>query len=202
MMKKIEIPKVSMTDIKIWLDSVDRKTLIQNATFVGAFLAFVILFLIPMVLYNGKITSQVSSLKSNVTQTNVKIMRIPEMSKQKELFGTRTKKIRSQFFKSEEADKLFGIISNLAGESGVKISASRPAQRLLALPEPFSRNYTTVSYELILEGGYHQVGSFVNRLEEYEKNFSVHELQITGADKNVNTQEATLVVVAFLEQAK
>src|SRR3989338_3461271 len=117
MMKKIEIPKVSMTDIKIWLDSVDRKTLIQNATFAGAFLAFVILFLIPTVLYNGKITSQVSTLKSNVTQTNVKIMRIPEMSKQKELFGTRTKKIRSQFFKSEEADKLFGIISNLAGES-------------------------------------------------------------------------------------
>ena len=199
-MKRLDIPKFSVQDLKLWIASIDRKTLIQNATVVGAFFAFVLLFFFPLLIQNKRLAAEVNGLKTKVSQANVKIGRIPEMTKQKKLFGERTKKIREQFFATDEADKLIEVISTIAGDSGVKINATRPATKLLEIPMPFSKTYVPISYEFAVEGSYHNVGAFVNSLENYAKNLAVHDLQIAAGDKTMKTQQSTLVITAFLKR--
>lgn len=199
-MKKFDIPKISVEDVKLWIASIDRKTLIQNATVVGAFFVFILLFFFPLLIQNKRLAGEASGLKMKVNQANVKIGRIPEMTKQKKLFGERTKKIREQFFAADEADKLIEVISTIATESGVKINATRPATKLLEIPGPFSKTYVPINYEFAVEGSYHNVGAFVNSLENYAKNLAVHDLQITAGDKTMKTQQSTLVITAFLKR--
>ena len=104
-MKKPTLPKISVSDLKLWLSSVDRRTLIQNVTAIGAFLVFILFFLLPILIHNKKVGGEVNQLKNKITQANVKIARIPEMTKQKELFGERIKQIREQFFEAQETDR-------------------------------------------------------------------------------------------------
>ena len=201
-MKKIAIPKISPESIKLWIASVDRKTLIQNATAGGAFLVFVLFFLCPMIIHNKKVAGEVVHLKTNVSQAKFKIARIPEMRRQKELFGERIKKIRGQFFEADQADKLIEVISTIAAESGVKINATRPATKALEVPAPFSQAYVSISYEFAVEGSYHNLGTFVDSLERYKKNFAVHELGITAGDNTSRTQQSILIITAFVKRAQ
>ena len=72
----------------------------------------------------------------------------------------------------------------------------------LEFPVPFSAMYVAISYELAVEGPYHNLGTFINRLEHYSKNLSVHALEITGGEKVATTHQATLVLTAFLKRPK
>ena len=202
-MKNFSIPKISVESIRIWIASMDRKVLIQNATAVGAFLVFLLFFFFPILIHNKKMVVEVNNLRTKLAVANVKIIRIPEMTKQKKLFGERIKKIRGEFFNAEEADKLIEVISTVAAESGVKINATRPSAKILEVPPPFVKTYVPISYEVVVEGAYHNLGSFVNRLEHYSKNLAVHDLQITpGSDLTSKTQQSTLVITAFIKRSQ
>jgi len=185
----------------MWIRSVDRKTLIQNATIAGAFLIFVLIFFFPILMENKRLSREVGGLRSKVSQAKTKIAKIPEMTKQKKLFGERTKKIREQFFTANEADKLIEVISTIATEAGVKIDATRPATKLIEIPAPFSKTYMPFSYEFTVEGSYHNLGSFINNLERYAKNFAVHDMEITvSGDKTLKSQQSTLQITAFMKR--
>lgn len=201
MMRKLATPQISVAQLKLWIESVDRKTLILNLTMVGIFFVFVFFFLLPVVMHNKKMVSEVSGLKTTMGQASVKIARIPEMTKQKELFGARTQKIRERFFKTEDTSQLIEIISTLAAQTGVTISASRPSSKALELPLPFSMTYLPVSYELILEGSYHNLGTFINSLESYSKNFAVHNFQIAKGEKAPTVHQCTIILTAFVQRA-
>ena len=179
----------------------DRKTLIQNATIGGAFLIFLLFFFFPILIHNKKVAVEVGNLRTKVSVANVKIARIPEMTKQKQLFGERIKQIREQFFSAAEADKLIEAISTIAADSGVKINATRPSVKILEVPAPFAQTYVPISYEVVIEGSYHNLGAFVNRLEHYAKNFAVHDFQITaGNEPTSKIQQSTLVITAFIKR--
>lgn len=204
-MKKLTLPKISLekltlANLKLWIASIDRKILIQNLTIGGAFLAFIIFFFFPLLIQNKRLSGEVNRLKETVRISTVKIGRIPEMAKQKEQFGARTKIIRAQFFETKESDQLIEIISIIASEAGVKISASRPAARNLELPKPFNESYVALSYDLVMEGQYHNMGAFVNKLERYPKHFAIHELQMVGSEKSLSVPQCTLVLTAFIKR--
>ena len=197
---KISLQKLSIENLKLWIASIDRKTLIQNLTIGGAFLGFLIFFFFPILIQNKRLSGEVGRLKERVRVAAVKIARIPEMTRQKELFGVRIKQIREQFFEAKESDQLIEIISTIASEAGVKISASRPASRNLELPSPFAEKYIALSYDLVMEGPYHNMGTFINKLERYPKHFAVHELEMAGGEKTSNTLQSTLVLTAFIKR--
>jgi Tfp pilus assembly protein PilO len=116
------------------------------------------------------------------------------------LYGTKTKKVREQFFDAKEADKLIEIISTTAGASGVRISASKPVSKSIQFPPPFNQRYMPISYELTAEGTYHNLGLFINGLEEYSKHFSVSNVEISGDEKSPKIHRCSLSLTAFLKR--
>ena len=199
-MKKISVPKITINDIKFWLQSIDRKILIRNGIISGALLIFILFFFLPLCLQTKKIGANANNLKQKISQSNIKIAKIPEMTKQKEQFGARITKIREEFFEPHEADKLIEIISTAATDSGVKISASRPSNKILELPSPFDKMYIPVSYELVVEGSFHAIGKFINTFENYPKSYAVHDLQIIeGLDTESGLRQGTLTLTAFIK---
>lgn len=199
-MKNMTLPKVSLSDIKLWFESIDRKILIRNGIAAGAFLAFVLFLFLPLTIHVKKLDTEVKNMKQKISQANVKIAKIPEMIKQKELFGTKIKKIREEFFEPNETDKLIEIISRAANDSSVKISASRPSAKILELPTPFDKKYIPVSYELVIEGSYHAIGKFINTFEGYPKSFAVHDVRmVEGSDAAKGLRQGSLTLTAFIK---
>ena len=180
--------------------TIDRKTLIQNAIIGSALAIFIFFFFLPLVMKNKKSIDETHMLEMMIRQAKTKIARIPEMKNQKKLYGARIDRVREQFFEAEEVDQLIQIISATAGETGVQITASRPASRELDLGAPFAQMYLAVSYELTIEGSYHHIGTFINRLERYPKNFAIHELRITSGEKMPVVPQCTLILTAFLKR--
>lgn len=183
-----------------YLAGVDRKVLIQNGVIVGAFLAFIVFFFFPILGRNRQAAGEVAQLKSRIHNAGVLIARLPEMKKQKDVFGARIENVRKGFFKAAEANQLIEIISTAANQSKVRISATQPGAKEVTLPDPFQQMYRVASYELTVDGGYHGLGLFTNRLEQYSKNFAVPELKMTRAKETPGVHKAVLVVHAFFER--
>src|SRR3989338_6352934 len=101
---KMTLSKLTFAEAKLWLKSIDRKTLIQNSLLGGALFVFVFFLFLPLSFQAKKLNYEVNQLKQKIDQANVKIIKIPEMIKQKELFGARIKKIRQEFFEPQEMD--------------------------------------------------------------------------------------------------
>lgn len=199
-MKNAKIPSITSNNLKLWFQSINQKILIRNSTVAGAMLFFVLFIFLPLFFQTKRLSTEVKNVKQKISQANVKIAKIPEMTKQKELFGTRIKKLRGEFFEPNETDKLIEIISTAANDSGVKINASRPSAKILELQSPFDKQYIPVSYELIIEGPYHAIGKFINTFESYPKSFAVHDLQIIEQSEGTGGQrQGVLTLTAFIK---
>lgn len=193
-------------DMMKWLRSVDRKTLIQWSIIGGALFAFIFFFFLPMLNDNNRLMAENQSLQMMMQEASVKIARIPELKEQKSVYGARIAKIRDQFFEVHEKGELIKMISTVAAESGVRISASKPSAKKIELPDPFGMQYEPVNYELNVEGSYHDLGEFINGLELHAKNFSIFELQIAKKERegqevlDAGVLESTSVLTAFVKK--
>ena len=186
--------------IKTWLVSAQKNPLVQQGIIVAALVGFILFFLLPIWMYNQKTSAQVKELERRIQTANAKIARIPEMNEQKEKYGVIIKKTREKFFEAKEIDGLIEIISTTAAAAGVRITATRPTYKTVEMSHPFDQMYLPVSYELIIEGSYHNLGLFVNGLERYPKHFVVSGLEIGNNEKVQDTHNCTLSLTAFLKR--
>ncbi|OGX06102.1 MAG: hypothetical protein A3G87_02640 [Omnitrophica bacterium RIFCSPLOWO2_12_FULL_50_11] len=192
---------VKPADLVKWLRSLDRKTVIQWTIIGGALVAFIFFFFLPILGQNSQLLNEKKMLQFMIQQASAKIARISEMKKQKELYGARISGIRGQFFETEQKDELIKIISSVARTTGVRISASEPSKKNVELPPPFGGQYETVSYELIVEGSYHDLGMFINGLERYAKHFVIFELHIAKEKREeARLLESTFTLTAFVKR--
>ena len=198
--KKLELQKIVQEQIKTWLISAKKNPLVQQGIIVAILVGFILFFFLPIWMYNQKTSAQVKELERRIQTANAKIARIPEMNGKKEKYAASSKKIREQFFEAKEIDDLIEIISTAAAAAGVRITATRPTYKTVEMAHPFDQIYLPVSYELIIEGSYHNLGLFVNGLERYPKHFVVSGLEIGNNEKAQDVQRSTLSLTAFLKR--
>ena len=197
---KSDAAAVYVKQFKVWIGSFDRKVLIQHGIITGAFLIFIVFFFLPILKDNKETRDNARRLDSQINAARMVIAKIPELKRRKEVFGERIEKIRNQFFKTEEEDQLIEIISKTATEAGVEIRAVQPFSQELNLAEPFAQYYKASSYELVLEGGYHNVGTFLNLIEENEKNFAVHNFKLVQDKESPFVHKSITIATAFIER--
>lgn len=198
--KKSDVQKMVLEQSKIFFASARKSPYFQQGVIIALLAVFILFFFLPIWMQNRKTSAQVSELKRRIETANAKIARIPEMTKQKEEQTSKLQKVRNQFFEAKEIDKLIEIISTAAADTGVRISATRPTYKTVEMPPPFDQIYLSVSYELIVEGPYHNFGSFINALERYPKHFVVSNLEIQNSDKTPDIHKYTLNLTAFLKK--
>jgi Tfp pilus assembly protein PilO len=201
-LKQLEkLKQIDVDTIKGWIASIDRRAVIQYGIMGIAFLIFLFFFFIPILAENQKMLGKKKALERRVRSASAKIARVPEMKKQKELYGVRIQEMRDQFFEPEETDQLIEIISLTASDAGVRITASKPTKKELELPAPFGQMYIAVSYDLTIEGMFHQIGAFINGLEEYSQNFAIYQIQVYRDKTKGQGLKCSFMLTAFMKQA-
>jgi Tfp pilus assembly protein PilO len=188
--------------VKEIIEGLDRKVLIQIAVIIVTLVVFIAAFFLPVLMQNKKSIREVKKLKMMIQGAKIKVGRLPEMKKQKEMFGARLKEGRLKFFEPEEVDQIIKVISQTASEANIRISASKPSDKAIELTPPFGQLYVAASYELSIEGTYDSIALFINGLERYQKTFLVSDLRISKGQTNKMEHQCGLVISAFLKRSK
>ena len=102
-------------------------------------------------------------------------------------------------YKPGESSLLLGVISKMAEESKASVIASKPTEYAEKFPLPFNDQYEGNSYDFSLEGGYHDLGTFISKIESNDKLLRVQSFSIRpqedGAEKHL--ADVNLSAVSF-----
>ena len=91
-------------------------------------------------------------------------------------------------------------LSATATETGVKLLEIEKKQEIRE--ERGQTFYITVPFNLVFKGGYHNIGSFVNKLENAERFMKIQHLTIKGDAKDPFEHRAEAVVLTYILDAR
>lgn len=70
---------------------------------------------------------------------------------------------------------------------------------------PLSRNKDerkeTIPYKIVARGGFHQIASFINRLERFKRYLKISNLDIGASEEGISTAKFTLNTYRFIQQS-
>lgn len=93
-----------------------------------------------------------------------------------------------------EISMLLKEFENMAAEEDIDVELSPLARSEDARKE-------TIPYSIVARGSFHQVASFVNRLERFKRYLKISDLNIGPEDKGVTEARFTLNTYRFLNQS-
>jgi type IV pilus assembly protein PilO len=143
----------------------------------------------------GRIKSEIITLKKD-TDTLNKNLTLMQQAQKKELTSTKIKKIISE----GEQPKLFQKISDIANKYNVKITELKPTKETKVKEEAKSE-VSPLLLTLDLSGGYHNLGSFINDLENLEEVIVVENLKITPQQDSFK-QRVNLSLRTYVKKLK
>ena len=79
----------------------------------------------------------------------------------------------------------------------VTILSIKPCTYPRTLPEGFTAYYKPYSYELVLEGGYHEFAHFINNIENYSTLMEINSLSIFPNENNERVHDITLILSVY-----
>ena len=179
----------------------DRKLIIQQALIVGAIVAVAVFAFCPLLVKTHLLNSRMKDLGLQIVSAQSKIKKMPDWKKQMENYRKEIDLLEKRVFKIQEIDQLVGDLSKSAADSGVRLVGSRPLnEKPQVLPDPFNKKYLFVSYELTLEGGYHELGRLLSNVEQSERLLLIRDANLQpGTGKQSEKLQCTLQVDALVQ---
>lgn len=195
--------QITGEDIVAYAKSIDKQTWIKIGA--AAFAAFLIFYFIlwPAWFKRAEVKAQIAGIEANVIRLQTLKRKEKTWLEQKQEYTDYIKKVKERLYLPGETSLLLGKISKLATESGVSIIASTPRDDIVKFPKPYDERYKAELYDFTVEGGYHQLGTFVSKIESSPKILRIEHFRITPREKatEIPVAEFTLSAVS-LKQAE
>jgi type IV pilus assembly protein PilO len=93
---------------------------------------------------------------------------------------------------SREIPTLLKQFEGFAGEIGLRVELSQ-------LPRVTDAHKETIPYSVVARGNFHQIASFINRLERFQRYLKVSELNIGKEEGGVAEAQFTLSTFRFIQ---
>jgi type IV pilus assembly protein PilO len=150
--------------------------------------------------------AKISELKAKIAEKQTFLAKAGSVEKQKQKIKAAKAKINeleqdiSYYEKKLPQEKdipdLLQYLSNIATETNIKLLEIEKKQEIRQEQE--QAFYVTVPFNLILKGGYHEIGRFINRLENAERFMKIENLTIEEDKKNPFEHRGEMVVYTYI----
>ena len=179
--------------------SADRKTLVRYGVIGGAGLLILVFVVWPAWITRFEIKQKIKTIEEQMVSVETLSKSKPILMKNKEQYTKLLKEAKARLFLPGEASLLLGDISKLANEANVVIISSSPKEGGEKFPAPFDKQYEASLYSFTVEGGYHQLGEFVAKLEGNPKILRIQEFDISSPKEKEGGQtlSASLMIAAI-----
>lgn len=169
-------------DIIDFFKKVDKKNQVKLAALAGMVMIVFVLIIWPAWVIRLQVRSQIKNVKAKIQTIETLRLKKSEWIHHKTDFGLYVQGVKQKLYISGESSLLLGEISKLAKESAISIIASRPQDAPVKFPEPYNQRYEARYYDFVVEGAYHELGTFTSRIESYPKLLRIQKFQITPRD--------------------
>jgi type IV pilus assembly protein PilO len=173
------------------------------AGIIGGGLVFAIAFYFILIAPKA---AKISELKAKIAEKQTFLAKAGSIEKQKQKIVDAKVKIKeleqdiSYYEKKLPQEKdipdLLQYLSNIGTETNIKLLEIEKKQEIRQEQE--QAFYVTVPFNLILKGGYHEIGKFINRLENAERFMKIENLKIEEDKRNPFEHRGEMVVYTYI----
>jgi len=183
----------------MYISTEQRKLLIIVIGIAILLVADISFILLPLINKTFDLSSQVSSTRKNIDNLNQQISTIDETREKLSRLKESYSKYVKRFSREEEIPRLLETLSKIAAESEVVILAVRPvATKSDKQDKKLANIFREVPIEIRAMGGYHQLGSFINKLETLDRFLKVTDISITQNIRTPRNHSLRLLVATYI----
>jgi Tfp pilus assembly protein PilO len=176
--------ELKASDIVDFLKTVDKKSWIKIGVAAGAGVLLCVFFVWPAWVGRFGLQGKIQGLQNQIAGTDALVRKKPDLERQKQDFMQSIAQARARIYEPGEVSLLLGAVSKLAQESGVAIVSSQPKVYEDKLPEPYAQQVEAKAFSFIVEGGYHELGQFINRIESSVKMLKIDWFELKPQEEN------------------
>jgi hypothetical protein len=189
----------TFADIIAFVKSVDKKTWITVLAGGAGFLLLVIFLIIPAWIERPLLRRDIQSMEAQIRQVKALSQKRAGWEETQKVFGSLIEETQKRVFSEDDMGLLLGQASKFAAESRVDVLASKPLAEKMVFPAPYNLKYQPSGYEFTMQGGYHDLGMLVSRIENHKKLLRIQRLEIVPDKKMPDRHVAELKLLAILK---
>ncbi len=141
---------------------------------VGGFIYFIFM---PKKAQIDILRNNVDDLNRQITVNEVKLRRLDQLKIENQILQARLKELQAQLPAEQEVSNLLKQISDLSVESGLEVKLWKPGAR----KDDASGLYVIIPVDVELSGGYHELGTFFDRVSKLPRIVNISNLSMDGA---------------------
>jgi len=141
---------------------------------------------------------EIKTLRQNLETIKNAITKLPELERKTVYLRSKTQELKIRFPSQSELPGLLEQISELAEKAEVEILEISP--RKTQAEESSSEIYEELPILMTATSGYHELGAFINQLENSERIFTVKEIHIRTNPSNSKRHHVNLVLSTFVRE--
>lgn len=196
------LPQITPQEVIDFLKKVDKKTWIQGGVAVLAGLLLILFIVFPAWFERPQVRGQIKALQGQIMVTQALFLKKPSLLKNKSEDSRLITESKARLYAPGEASLLLGAISKLAIESQVSVVASMPKDSEAKFPAPFDKAYEGSGYDFTVEGGYHNLGQFIAKIEANSKLLRVETFSLKARSETPVNHLAEVTLSAVSKKAK
>lgn len=197
----IDLKSINLDQIKDLLS--DEKTRIQLAFGVTAALALLYLTfaVVPKFFSLAETAREIKQLNANIDLVNSRVKRLDEMTRNLKTLRAEVKGYAKGLPGKKEIPRFLEELSQMAKKSGVKILSITPEE--IETPEPGKTQegveyYREMPILVTAKSGYHQLGHFINDLEEGERFVTIKDIRIQTDTKFPRKHNIKIILKTYV----
>ena len=148
-----------------------------------------------------KMSPQIQDLKRKIQAAERELLNLPIYKKQYEDMKDKIEICRKKLPYEKDIPNLLEHLSKTAKATGVKILAIEPVNPDVKIKQEAQEKgglYLEMPIKIDARAGYHQLGIFINKLENSERFMKVTDLRIEKEGSNAKMHDVSLVISTFV----
>lgn len=153
------------------------------------------LFITPTIKNLRELRPKVTGLRQNIKSAEENIKNIEAVQRRLNDLKKRIGSYENRLPQKKEIPSLLQYLSEIAAESGVKITSIEPVKEIAPAG---SKDYTEIPIALSAKCGYHQLGTFISKLESSPRFMKVSNIKISRNQGDVYHHNVDLKISTFI----
>lgn len=179
----MNLQQLNVNEILDFIKKVDKNTWIKIAVIAAVFLMFGVFIFWPAWISRLEIRGKIKNTEEQMQTLENLSGKKASWLRNKEDYLALINGAKNRLFKADEASLLLGYVSKLAKESNVGIISAVPKDAAnVKFPKPYDEQYVVNVYDFTLEGGYHELGDMLAKLESNEKLLQIQTVKILPSE--------------------
>ena len=150
----------------------------------------------PIMPQSAAARPQMARLRTDLHNAKRQLSRLPELEQATAARRSVVEQLEGRLFKTVAVDTLLADLSSMASAAHVRIESLEPID-VKGAAEGSQGLYAEIPIQIRAKGGYHQLGEFIDALEQYERLIRLVHIEITGKADEPWRQSADMIVSTF-----